>query len=87
MADIKQALERAAQVKARFETELLSKANVVGVGVGFVSKAGQLLDQVGIVVNVRRKVPLDELAAEDVIPAELEGTIVDVNEVGEIRAL
>lgn len=46
-----------------------------------------MTDQIGVIVNVRRKVPLAQLAEQDVIPAELEGVPVDVTEVGEIRAL
>jgi hypothetical protein len=38
-------------------------------------------------VMVEKKVPLSELDAKDVIPPEIEGVMVDVKEVGEIRAL
>lgn len=87
MAEREQLVEQARLVKGRHEDELLRKANVVGVGVGFVSRRGRMTEQIGVIVNVRRKVPLAQLAEQDVIPVELEGVPVDVTEVGEIRAL
>ena len=79
-------IERATEVKRRNQEELLSKANVVGVGIGFEYKGGQKTDRVAIVVMVRRKLPVAQLAPRDVIPEELDGVPVDVQEVGEIRA-
>lgn len=38
-----------------------------------------------LVVMVRQKVPVDQLASVDVIPAEVGGIPVDVQQVGEIR--
>ena len=79
--------ERAQAVKQAHESELMSKANVVGVGVGFRQKGGQQTKDVSVVVMVERKVPSSELSAQDLIPAQIEGVPVDVQEVGQIRAL
>jgi len=79
-------LKRVKAVKATHEAELLRKANVVGVGIGFRQRGGRQTDEVCIVVSVHEKVPLDQLAPDDRIPAELEGVPVDVQEVGIIRA-
>jgi hypothetical protein len=73
-------------VKRANEKTLLAKANVVGVGVGFRFAQGRRTEIVGLVVMVRRKVPVGQLRPEDVIPAELEGVPVDVQEVGVISA-
>jgi hypothetical protein len=35
---------------------------------------------------VTHKVPLDQLAPEDVIPSEIDGVSVDVQEVGDVKA-
>ena len=78
--------ERAQAVKRAYESELMSKANVVGVGVGLHQRGGVRGDTVALVVMVRRKVPRSQLAPQDVIPREIEGVPVDVQEVGEIRA-
>lgn len=77
--------EQALDAKRRHQVELMSKANVVGVGVGFELKGGQKTDTVAVVVMVRRKLPLAQLAPQDVLPEELDGVPVDVQEVGEIR--
>jgi hypothetical protein len=82
-----EAIARAQAVKTKHERELMRKRNVVGVGVGFRKRAGQTTDVVCIVVSVREKLPLDQLAPKDVIPAELDGVPVDVQATGAFRAL
>jgi len=77
---------RALRVKQAHEEELLSKANVLGVGVGLRQRSGLLGEQVTLVVLVRRKLPAGELAPKDVIPREIDGVPVDVQEVGEVKA-
>jgi len=80
------AIRRALAVKARHEAQLMRKANVVGVGVGFREWGGRLTDEVALVVNVTRKLPSSQLAPQDLIPGEIEGVPVDVREVGQISA-
>jgi hypothetical protein len=82
-----QAMQRALEVKRRHERELLHKANVVAVGIGFCTRGGVLTKEVCIVVSVKNKVPLSKLKPQDVIPAKIEDVPVDVVETGEIRAL
>lgn len=78
--------EQVEAVKQSHESELMSKANVVGVGVGYRHRAGKRTDQLGLVVLVERKQPEGELSPGDVIPQQIEGVPVDVQEVGQIRA-
>ncbi len=80
------AVERAQAVKRAHEAELLSKPNVVGVGVGLRKKGGERVDEVALVVMVKQKLPAYVLAPDDVIPAMIDGVPVDVQEVGVIRA-
>lgn len=80
-------LERARRVKARHEAVLLKKANVVAVGVGYRQRGGSPTREVCITVSVSKKQPLDELDPREVVPAEIEGVPVDVQETGEVRAL
>jgi len=80
-------LDRVRQVKAKYEALLLSKKNVVGVGIGFKEKDGQTTDQMALVVSVSKKLPTSEIGIADRIPTELEGVPLDVKEVGEIKAL
>ena len=81
------AIQRAIEVKARYEASLLKKANVVGVGIGFREQGGKLTDEVALVVSVTRKLPATQLSPQDVIPDRIEGVPVDVRETGTIRAL
>jgi hypothetical protein len=84
--DTQAALQKAQAVKRAHESELMSKANVVGVGVGLLRRGGVRTDTVGLVVMVRQKLPRSQLAPDDVIPHEIEDVPVDVQEVGEIKA-
>lgn len=85
--DQNQALEKAMNIKTRYEKELMKLANVTAVGVGYRYKNGQSTGEVAVIVNVTQKKPLADLNREDVAPAELEGVPVDVQEVGKIKAL
>lgn len=80
-------MQRAQDVKRRHQQELLRKANVVAVGIGYCRRGGVQTREVGIVVSVKSKVPLAELKPRDVVPAQIEDIPVDVIETGEIRAL
>ena len=79
--------QKVSQVKRAHQAELMAKANVVGVGVGFRQVGGQRTETVALVVMVSRKLPTAQLAPQDVLPREIEGVPVDVQEVGEIKAL
>jgi hypothetical protein len=87
MSDPEIPIESVRQVRHRYQDELMAKANVVGVGVGFRQRGGESTREPAVVVMVRKKVPASSLAPEDVIPAFLEGVPVDVQEVGDLRAL
>ena len=82
-----QVIEQARKAKARYEQELMQLPNVVGVGIGFKHKNGQPTDEIAVVVNVSQKKPATDLNKQDLIPPELDGVPVDVQEVGIIRAL
>lgn len=84
MSNQEETIERIQTVKAAHEAELLAKANVVGVGIGFRQQQQTRTDDVVLVVMVEKKVPRSELAAEDVIPSQIDGVPVDVQESGRI---
>lgn len=79
--------QQAQRVKQKYESELLRRKNVVGVGVGWRTRGGVRTDEMSIVVMVSDKQPLDALSPADVIPEELDGVPVDVLPVGDISAL
>lgn len=80
-------VEKAKSVKREHHSELMSKANVVGIGVGLRLRNGEPTGQVGLVVFVSRKLPASKLNAEDIIPRVIDNVPVDVQEIGQIRPL
>jgi hypothetical protein len=58
----------------------LALPNVQGVGIG--ERAGRPV----VKVFVTRKVPIDQLRAEDVVPGTLDGWETDVEEIGAVSA-
>lgn len=66
---------------------LLSKPNVIGLGIGYRKIAGQMTDTIALIVMVDKKIPTSQLRPGDQIPREIEGVPIDVQEVGQVRAL
>jgi len=83
-AAIDESITRAQVIKAKYETELRRKKNVVGVGIGF--KETSRGEVIAIMVNVTRKVALHKLAEKDRIPKILDDIPVGVVAVGKIQA-
>ena len=81
-----EAILQAQKVKARYESRLLKKANVVSIGIGYRERRGKLTDEVVLVVNVSSKMPRSQLAGDDVVPGVIEGVPIDVREVGQMKA-
>jgi hypothetical protein len=75
------AYQRALRALRRHEAALLAKPNVLGAGVG--ERGGIHV----VVVMVRDKVPLESLAADDRLPAEIDGIPIDVRALGDVDAL
>jgi hypothetical protein len=74
------------QVKGAHVCDLLSKRNVVGVGLGYKVSEGVETGELSLVVSVTHKVDPSALAAEDLVPRALDGVKTDVVETGVIRA-
>jgi hypothetical protein len=86
VSEDREAMRRAHAARQAHAGMLLAKANVVGVGVGLRQRGGHKTPEVALVVMVRRKVPVTQLAETDRIPAEIDGVPVDVQEVGDVTA-
>lgn len=80
------AYQKAVAVKQDYEQELLAKPNVVGVGVGLQQKENVFTNVIAIVVMVSHKLGISLLDEDSLIPSEIDGVPVDVQEVGEIKA-
>jgi len=77
-------------IKSTFERtklDLLRKTGVVAVGIGYKTVGGKKTSTPAIVCSVIKKLPIKDLRATDLIPAQIESTSTDVIETGIIRAL
>jgi len=74
------------QVKGTHVYGLLSKRNVVGVGLGYKTSQGINTGELSLIVSVARKVDPSVLTAEDLVPRALDGVKTDVVETGILRA-
>ena len=77
---------RLSDLQRKYLDELMSKPNVVGIGIGLAQKNGDYTEELALVVMVSKKVPLGDIDEADRIPATLEGLPVDVQEVGDLQA-
>ncbi len=78
--------EKAKAVKEAHQSALMRMANVVGVGVGLQRKGGVGTGKVALIVMVEKKLPVSQLPDKDVLPIEIDGIPVDVQEVGKLEA-
>ena len=79
-------LEGVKALKDAHRKDLMSKANVVGVGIGKRGKDGEPNDEYGIVVMVSEKLPKAQLEKMDLIPDQIDGVPIIVKEVGSLKA-
>lgn len=79
-------LDRARVSKQQNLNNLITRRNVVGVGVGFKETSDGLTDELAVVVNVERKLPKAQLAESDAVPRNLDGVKTDVVETGRFLA-
>jgi hypothetical protein len=70
--------EHVNRIKKDHADRLLSKANVVGVGVGPKNVSGQPTGELAIKVYVSRKVEPQSLTPEDLVEESIEGVPTDV---------
>ena len=80
-------MAQVSDIQARYSEMLMQKAHVIGVGVGLCKQNGEYTDEFCLVVLVDQKVPADQLAPQDLVPREIEGVRVDVQETGTFAAL
>lgn len=80
-------LDEVRHAKALHSAAILSKPNVVGVGVGYKTKSGRMTRDLSIIALVRQKISLPGLSPTDRIPGYFGGISTDVLQVGDIRPL
>ena len=77
-ADYHLHIEVLRDVKRRHRDWLLAIPGVNGLGVGVMYKHGESTDDLGIVVNVDSRLPVDKVDPENLIPDFIEGCVVSV---------
>ena len=73
--------------RTKYENELMSKKNVIGVMTARKVVKGVVTDQMAITCMVSKKERLINIKTKDIIPAYVGGSSTDVIEVGEVKAL
>lgn len=86
MEDTNEQLKRASEAQQKYTDKLLNYPNVIGVAVGYITRDGQRTPEIGLIVMVDQKLPEAQLAPEDILPRELDGVRVDVQETGTFTA-
>ncbi|NWF69526.1 MAG: hypothetical protein HXY40_10610 [Chloroflexi bacterium] len=79
-------MQRVIAVQQRYSEFLMRMPHVVGIGVGIATCGGQPTGELSLVVMVNEKLPEAQLSAEQMLPKELDGVRVDVQETGEFSA-
>ena len=79
-------MEEISEVQAQNIDRLMAYPHVVGVGIGMCQKNGAYTDEMCLVVMVDEKIPLAQLDADSVLPREIDGVTVDVQETGNFSA-
>ncbi|MFZ5646200.1 MAG: hypothetical protein ACOY30_01105 [Bacillota bacterium] len=80
-------MERSLRTLKRTRDFFLNKKNVIGVGVGMKQVGLERTQQPSIIVFVEKKVGMEELKRDQVIPAQIGGVATDVIEMGRVRLL
>ena len=83
-ANFTEVLRKALEIRPKIAPIMLLRRNVVGVGVGYKTRAHALTDEPSVVISVTRKQPPDALTPDDVIPPTLDGVATDVVQTGQI---
>ena len=84
--DNEQRMQEISEVQAKYIDELMRVPNVVGVGIGMRQYDGKYTDEMCLVVMVDKKLPIAQLEATSILPSELDGVCIDVQETGNFGA-
>ncbi len=74
------------EMKRQHAERFLRRETSVAVGVGYKISGGVQTDEPAVVISVRKKLPVAQLSASELIPKDVDGVKTDVIETGEIVA-
>ena len=81
-----QRMKEITQVQSKYIDELMLIPHVVGVGIGMRQRNGDYTDEMCLVVMVDKKLPIAQLDTASILPTELDGVGIDVQETGDFSA-
>ena len=64
-------IETVRQAKEENRVQLITKSNVIGLGIGLRTRGGKLTDELVLKVYIRSKIPKDMLDAKDLVPSSV----------------
>ena len=74
------------EAKSKYERQLLSKQNVVGVMTGHKVRGGERINELSIVCLVEKKLAAETMQKKELIPTTIQDFPTDVIQVGKLRA-
>lgn len=74
------------EVQVKYVDQLMLVSHVVGVGIGMRQRKGEYTDEMCLVVMVDEKIPVAQLDTDSILPTELDGVGLDVQETGQFNA-
>ena len=80
--DNQEKIEKIAALQDKHSPKLMAYPNVVGVGIGLRQRQDKTTNELCLVVMVSKKLPVNKLPAEGILPRELDGIGIDVIETG-----
>jgi hypothetical protein len=72
--------ERVVRIKENIQDDLFKRKGVSGIDVDYKKRKGEATKQLSIVVHVDKKMPIDEIERDEMIPHEVDGIPTDVIE-------
>ncbi len=81
-----QRMQEISEVQAKYVDDLMQYPNVVGVGIGMRQQNGEYTNDLCLIVMVDEKLPVAQLEPESILPTELDGVEIDVQETGSFSA-
>ncbi len=81
-----QRMQEISEVQAKYVDELMQYPHVVGVGIGMRQENGEYTNDLCLIVMVDEKLPIAQLTPESILPTELDGVEIDVQETGSFSA-
>lgn len=79
-------INKLSAVQTKYADALMKFPHVVGVAIGFATVNGEVTEEPALVIMVDEKIPVAQLADDQILPDKLDGVRVDVQSTGTFQA-